>query len=172
MAVKIPAIPEIEDATEMINLVASSVKFKERMTAMVDVYAKVKEGLELYQQYKDIDSKFGEAQSLVDAAHQKMAMADKEVATSKEMADKTLSAMSEKKAAYELWQSGVRAGQDSRDKELDDREAKLAEREVAVGKATVTAKFMQEEASKLIKDNAELHDELEAKLGKLRQITV
>ncbi len=171
MAVKIPAIPEIEDAAELISLVASSTKFKERMTSLFETYDQIKKGLELYRQYQDIDASMGLAQQLVTEAKLVKAQADKDSSAAKAEAEAHDTEIAAKRKAYGQWQNGMKLNQEARDKALDDREAALVKREAAVAEASLTAKFMQDEASKLLKVNDELKRDLEAKLGKLRQIT-
>ena len=172
MAIKIPVIPEMEEASELINLVSGSALYKERMTKLLEAYGQIGVGLKQYKAYQDIDSKMGEAQALVSEAKAARAIAGKLEADSKLIAETSLAEMAKRKEAMEAWHTGVRDGNEKRIKELDEREAALVEREKVVIKTTATVKFMQDEASKLIKENAELKDELEAKLGKLRQIVV
>ena len=56
MAIKLPTIPEIEEPSELINLVANSALYKERMTALVDIYGKIKTGLDQFNRLNAIDN--------------------------------------------------------------------------------------------------------------------
>ena len=63
---KLPAIPEIEDAAELISLVANSKLYKERMEKLVDIYGKIKAGLDEYGELRD-------ARDATDLANAKLA---------------------------------------------------------------------------------------------------
>ena len=77
MAIKLPAIPAIEEPSELINLVANSPLYKERMTALVDIYGKIKVGLDEFNRLNEIDNLEQHTQAMIAEAKAKEAEANR-----------------------------------------------------------------------------------------------
>lgn len=72
MALKLPAIPAIDEPSELINLVANAPKWKERMEQLVGIYDKIKKELDDYLVVRNLEEREGDAQATIAQASRMM----------------------------------------------------------------------------------------------------
>jgi len=168
MANKIPSIPEIEAPSELINLVANSPLYKERMTALVDIYGKIKSNLDEYASLRESANAVDTAANMMAEAKNKMAEAD---AAMKDAKQYVVDAKS--KASDEIAVKFSRlANEESRIRalgsDLAKREAALSDAEAQLDKETERVARESNDARIMLQAGQKLQQEYEAKLAQLK----
>ena len=168
MAFKLPAIPAIEEPSELINLVANSPLYKERMTALVDIYTKIKANLEEYARsheladtQADIAGKMAEAKRKLAEADAAMKDASQYVVDVKSKASDEIAVKFSRLANEESRIRSMGSDLAKREAALSDAEAQLDAEGAKVAEQITEAKNIFASASKLQR-------EYESKLAQLK----
>ena len=167
---KLPSIPEIEDAAELISLVANSKLYKERMEKLVDIYGKIKAGLDEYGELRD-------ARDATDLANSKLADAKATEARALSMLDKTRQSCdemlqkSEKLAGEQLanMREQQRVLEDAM-KDLDDRRDSLEKTENHLKTQYVELDEQRKIVTQMHHNAVAMKLEYEEKLSKLKAL--
>ena len=177
MALKLPAIPEIEDAAELLSLVANSKLYTERMSALFDIYGKIKTELDAYIKVRTLEEREGDARettakagALMTAAREADEVAQKIVAESRKSADE-FTAQAQKEIG------AIRADLSERQRVIDEAEKELDDRRNSLEKTENHLKTQYAELDEQRKIVTQMHHnavamkiEYEEKLSKLKAL--
>lgn len=172
MALKIPAIPGIEDLSEMLALVGNSPLYKERVQTLGDLYTKLSEQLSLYAEVEDIQAAKGQVEALKEEARLLHLQSVKVLQDSQEQARTDLSQISKRRQELDEMLEGARLRQSREEDRLAQKDALLAKKEADLDRAKAFYDSSLKDVEKAAAANAALTKELESKLAKLREIAV
>ena len=165
---KLPTIPAIEEASELISLVANSPLYKERMEKLLDIYQKLSIEINRYNHLNVLDNTLSDAQDKMAEAKRKSAEAD---AAMKDANQYVVDAKS--KASDEIAVKFSRlASEESRIRglgsDLAKREAALSDAEAQLDNETVRVARESNDARVILQTGQKLQQEYEAKLAQLK----
>ena len=165
---KLPAIPAIEEASELISLVANSPLYKERMEKLLDIYQKLSVEINRYNHLNVLDNTLSDAQDKLAEANRKSAEAD---AAMKDASQYVVDVKS--KASDEIAVKFSRlANEESRIRsmgsDLAKREAALSDAEAQLDAEGAKVAEQITEAKNIFASASKLQREYESKLAQLK----
>ena len=170
MALKLPYIPEINSASELLDVVANSELLQERMTLLLKLQDDINNELKRWQEFGDVQA----YRDLVDtenaASKAKRFDADAYSDRTIKVADSILGKARATEKQAEDFHKSVRTSANAREEKLDLWEQEITKREQAVARDLVNSAAFVEEAKRLLKEANETRATYEAKLAKMREI--
>ena len=167
---KLPAIPEIEDAAELISLVANSKLYKERMEKLVEIYGKIKFEADRYNRLVAIEQAERDAADLLASAKASDAKASAMLDEARQSCDEML-----QKSAEQTGQqlADVRERQrvlEETMKDLDDRRNSLEKTENHLKTQYVELDEQRKIVTQMHHNAVAIKLEYEEKLSKLKAL--
>jgi len=177
MALKLPAIPEIEEPSELINLVANSPLWKERMAALVGIYGEIKRELDTYIKVRSLDDRESDARAAIANAESTLAEAQKADSAARELLANARRAADELKTKTANETLVITSSLSNREAQLTAAEADLSRREQALAKQqadfeVVLAEFNDDKKKvhRLRQETSAMETDLLEKVAKLRAL--
>jgi chromosome segregation ATPase len=167
---KLPYIPAIESASELLDLVANSPELHKRMKLLLETQDEINRSLKRYSEITDVQAYRANADDRMAQAEQARKEADEHVRKRREEAQAIVFDVQAFKAREAEYAKGVKAGLAKRSDELDQRESKLIARVEEVEQSGKELLTRMVEADRKLKHAQELEAEFNEKLAKMRAI--